>query len=72
VRQVRELAPEAAALLRETTALASGLRGPAQTALASLRTMLDDVRGLARQLKLAPDSLLFGVRTAAAPAGGAR
>ena len=58
-------------LLRESTALASGVRGPAQTALAGLRTALDEMRGLARQIKLAPDSLLFGVRPAA-PAGGER
>ncbi len=57
--------------LHEASALASGLRGPVQTALASLRTSLDEMRGLARQLKLAPDSLLFGVRPAA-PAGGER
>lgn len=67
---VRNLAPEAAAMLRETTSLAAGLRGPVQTALASFRSALDDVRGLARQLKLAPDSLLFGVHVPAAPAEG--
>ena len=60
------------ALLREATALAAGVRGPAQTALAGLRVALDEMRGLARQLKLAPDSLLFGVRQAAAPVGGER
>jgi len=57
-------------LLREGTALAAGLRGPAQSTLASARTALDDLRGLLRQLKLAPDSLLFGVQPAAPPDGG--
>ena len=72
-RSVRELAPDAAAALRETSALAAGLRGPTQSALASFRSALDDLRKLARQLKLAPDSLLFGVQQpAAAPAGGDR
>ncbi|MBL9078931.1 MAG: MCE family protein [Planctomycetes bacterium] len=71
-RDLGALSPEVAALLRETTALAAGLRGPAQAALANFRTALEDVRGLARQLKLAPDSLLFGVRQPAAPIGGER
>lgn len=56
-------------LLREATALAAGVRGPAQTALTGLRSTLDELRTLARQLKLAPDSLLFGVRPAAPPGG---
>lgn len=72
-KAVGALAPDAAATLRETTALAASLRGPAQSALASFRSTLDDLRKLARQLKLAPDSLLFGVQQpAAAPAGGDR
>ncbi len=71
VTEFAALAPAVDDLLRETTALAGGVRGPVQTALASFRTALEDVRGLARQLKLAPDSLLFGVRPAA-PAGGGR
>lgn len=71
VRSLQALTPDVAAMLRETAALAAGLRGPAQAALANFRTALDDVRGLARQLKLAPDSLLFGVRPAA-PIGGDR
>ncbi|MBX3461725.1 MAG: MCE family protein [Planctomycetes bacterium] len=71
-RALGALSPEGAALLRESTALASSLRGPALAMLANFRSALDDVRGLARQLKLAPDSLLFGVRHPAAPAGGER
>lgn len=70
-RSVRELAPEAANALRESGALVAGLRAPMQTALAGFRSTMDDLRGLARQLKLAPDSLLFGVQPAA-PAGGER
>ncbi|MBL8727840.1 MAG: MCE family protein [Planctomycetes bacterium] len=72
VRALAALTPELTAMLRETTSLAAGLRGPAQAALTNFRTALEDVRGLARQLKLAPDSLLFGVRQAAAPMGGDR
>ena len=71
-RDLGALSPEVAALLHEVTALAGGLRQPAQSTLASLRTALDDVRALARQLKLAPDSLVVGVRHAAAPPGGER
>lgn len=59
-------------LLQEGTGLLAGLRGPAQTTLGGLRLALEDVRGLVRQLKLAPDSLLFGVQQPAAPAGGSR
>lgn len=64
--------PEATTLMHEATAWATSMRRPAQTALASLRTTLEEVRALARQLKLAPDSLLFGVRPMAAPSGGER
>ena len=59
-------------LLRESTALTAALRGPSLTALAGLRSTLDELRGLARQWKLAPDSLLFGVQRPAVPAGGDR
>ncbi|MFM1873494.1 MAG: hypothetical protein RL398_2916 [Planctomycetota bacterium] len=65
-----EATPELTATLREVAALAGSLRGPAQTAMSSLRVALDDARALVRQLKLAPDSLLFGVQRPAAPAGG--
>jgi len=64
--------PEATSLMHEATAWATGMRRPALTALASLCTTLEEVRALARQLKLAPDSLLFGVRPMAAPGGGDR
>jgi len=70
--QLQGIEPELAGFTREATALAASLRGPSQTALASLRQALDDVRGLARQLKLAPDSLLFGVQRPAVPSGGER
>ena len=69
---LQRIEPQLAVFAREATALAAGLRGPAQQALATIRQALDDVRGLARQLKLAPDSLLFGVERPAMPAGGTR
>jgi phospholipid/cholesterol/gamma-HCH transport system substrate-binding protein len=56
----------------EATALCTGVRAPLQQALGGMRTTLDDMRGLLRQLKLAPDSLLFGVSQPAAPPGGSR
>lgn len=64
------LADGAESLAREARAFTGAIRAPTQTALASMRAALEDVRALARQLKLAPDSLLFGVsRRAAAPGG---
>ncbi|MCB9887731.1 MAG: MCE family protein [Planctomycetes bacterium] len=68
-RHLDDLTPELLATLREMQALAGGLRGPAQTTLGSLRVALDDLRGFVRQLRLAPDSLLFGVSRPAAPQG---
>lgn len=70
--ELARLAPEFRALAHEATALTGGVRGPVQSALAGLRQTLEDVRGLARQIKLAPDSLLFGVQRPAAPSGGER
>jgi hypothetical protein len=61
---------KAAAQVGQT--LFSGLRSPAQSALASLRGTLDELRSFARQLRLAPDSLIFGVARPASPAGGER
>lgn len=69
VAVLERLEADARALLRESTAVMAGVRGPALASFGSLRSTLDDLRGLLRQLKLAPDSLLFGVRHAAAPAG---
>lgn len=68
---VQRLEDDMHALLGESTAVVSSFRGPALQAFAGVRTTLDDLRGLLRQLKLAPDSLLFGVHHAA-PAGGDR
>ncbi len=69
---LRSLGDRLGAAVGEGEALLSGLRAPAQTAMASLRTSLDEVRGVLRQLRLAPDSLIFGVSRPAAPAGGER
>ena len=59
-------------LVRESTAVVAGVRGPALATFSGFRSTLDDLRGLLRQLKLAPDSLLFGVASPAAPMGGSR
>ena len=70
VAALRRLEVDAEKLLRESTAVVASMRGPALQTFAGLRTTMDDLRGLLRQLKLAPDSLLFGVHHAASPAGG--
>lgn len=69
MRALQEVAGGAA---EEAASLLASLRAPAQTALTSLRSTLEELRSLARQLRLAPDSLLFGVARPAAPAGGGR
>ena len=56
---------------REARALLAGLRAPTQSALQSMRTALDDVRAFARQLRLAPESLFFGVSRSGDPAAAA-
>jgi phospholipid/cholesterol/gamma-HCH transport system substrate-binding protein len=56
----------------EVQAAFGGMRAPALATLTALRTSLDELRGFARQLRLAPDSLIFGVSRPAAPAGGDR
>jgi ABC-type transporter Mla subunit MlaD len=72
VASLVRLEQDARALLQESRGVVEGVRGPALSTFAGMRSTLDDLRGLLRQLKLAPDSLLFGVRQPAAPAGGER
>jgi ABC-type transporter Mla subunit MlaD len=69
LRALRTVCTEA---LRDAQALVGGLRSPAQAALAALRSSLEELRSFARQLRLAPESLLFGVTRPAAPMGGGR
>jgi ABC-type transporter Mla subunit MlaD len=57
---------------QEAQALFGGMRGQTLAMLTSLRSSFDDLRGFARQLRQAPDSLLFGVSRPASPAGGER
>jgi len=59
-------------LLRESTAIVASVRGPALATFSGFRSTLDDLRGLLRQLQLAPDSLLFGMTRPASPMGGNR
>ena len=56
--------------VKEGHSLLRSLRAPTQSTLTLLRTSLGEFRDLARQLRLAPDSLLFGVTRPASPAGG--
>lgn len=71
---VARLEQQGAVVLAEAAALLGGLRAPSQSALLALRSCFEDVRALARQLRLAPDGLLFGVTRgdAAMPPGGDR
>jgi phospholipid/cholesterol/gamma-HCH transport system substrate-binding protein len=69
---VERLETDLHGLLRESTAIVTGVRGPVLATFSGFRSTLDDLRGLLRQLKFAPDSLLFGVNHPAAPVGGKR
>lgn len=69
---LRALEASAGSAMRELDQLLGSVRAPVQSVLASMRNSLDEVRGLARTLRLAPDSLLFGVARPAAPTGGSR
>jgi phospholipid/cholesterol/gamma-HCH transport system substrate-binding protein len=70
VMAVERLEADMRSLLRESTAVVASMRGPAVATFAGVRSTLDDLRGLLRQLKLAPESLLFGVHRAASPVRG--
>jgi phospholipid/cholesterol/gamma-HCH transport system substrate-binding protein len=59
-------------LVGEAQAMFGSMRAPAFAALSAVRSSLDELRDLARQVRLAPDSLIFGVTRPAAPAGGDR
>lgn len=72
LQAVERLEADLHGLLRESTAIVTGVRGPAMATVTGFRSTLDDLRGLLRQLKLAPESLLFGVNRPAAPTGGTR
>lgn len=72
LKSVERVEQDLHTLLRESTAIVTGVRGPTLATLSGFRTTLDDLRGLLRQLKLAPDSLLFGVSRPASPLGGSR
>lgn len=72
VAGLRRVESELGAMAREATALVGSVRSPVQQALAAMRGALDDVRAFARQVRLAPDSLLFGVERPAGPGGGER
>lgn len=69
---LRELQRAVVAAADEAQAAFGGMRAPALATLTALRTSLDELRGFARQLRLAPDSLIFGVSRPAAPTGGER
>ena len=56
--------------VKEAHSLFRSLRAPVQSALSAWRTSLGELRDFARQLRLAPNSLLFGVTRPASPAGG--
>ena len=63
---------EVTAVGGESRAMIAAVRAPLQSAIANARGSLDELRGFMRQLRLAPDSLLFGVNRPAAPAGSER
>lgn len=73
---LQQLSGAATGLAEDTHSLLNGLRPPLLAALQTFRTTLDEVHGLARVLRLAPDSLIYGISRQggepAAPSGGDR
>jgi len=74
---LQHVTDEFGALAREAHGMIGGVRAPTVAMLASLRATLDEVRGLARLLRLAPNSLLYGLDrraedAAMPPPGGGR
>jgi phospholipid/cholesterol/gamma-HCH transport system substrate-binding protein len=72
VDQAERTASDLRVVLSELQTMAVGLHQPLQSALSAARSSLDEIRGLARQLRMAPDGLLFGVTRPAGPLGGDR
>lgn len=75
IERLVELETRTVAMVREGSALLAAVRNPLQTAILTARDSLHELRGLARKLRLAPSSLLFGghaaeVEIPAAPEGG--
>jgi ABC-type transporter Mla subunit MlaD len=72
--EVRAMLQDASAAMVEAQGLLAALRGPGTVALQTMRGALDEVRGFMRLLRLAPDSMLYGLNrpadALAAPGGG--
>lgn len=66
------LRTEIASVAGEGRATLSALRAPLQSAITTARLSLDELRSFVRQLRLAPDSMLFGIDRPAQPVGGER
>lgn len=76
LQQLQQLGAAATGLSSDVHSLLAAVRAPVLSSLQTFKTALDEVHGLARMLRLAPDSMLYGIdrRAAepAAPAGGVR
>lgn len=72
--QAREAMAHLRGVAADAQSMLAGMRSPIAAAVQSLRSAADEARGLLRVLRLAPDSLIYGVdRSAvppAAPGGG--
>lgn len=76
LQQLQQLGAAASGLSGDLQSLLNSARSPLLATLQTIKGALDEVHGLARVLRLAPDSLLYGLerRSAqpAAPIGGER